>query len=154
MKRLVSTVGLPKAEWLKYRKQGICGSDAGAIAGMNPYVSAFSVYQDKIADAIKDEQVKVKATEDSFLKLKEQIDLSLTQINTIAGDVEVLNSAKDEANSAVQDLSAISEENAASNEEVTASVSSLAGNISDIAGRSDGLERMSEVLQDAIKVFK
>ena len=49
MKRLVSTVGLPKAEWLKYRKQGICGSDAGAIAGMNPYVSAFSVYQDKIA---------------------------------------------------------------------------------------------------------
>lgn len=36
MKRLVSTVGLPKAEWLKYRKQGICGSDAGAIAGMNP----------------------------------------------------------------------------------------------------------------------
>ena len=108
----------------------------------------------EIADAIKDEQVKVKATEDSFLKLKEQIDLSLTQINTIAGDVEVLNSAKDEANSAVQDLSAISEENAASNEEVTASVSSLAGNISDIAGRSDGLERMSEVLQDAIKVFK
>ena len=54
MKRLVSTVGLPKEEWLKYRKQGICGSDAGAIAGMNPYVSAFSVYQDKIANAIKE----------------------------------------------------------------------------------------------------
>ena len=54
MKRLVSTIGLPKEEWLKYRKQGMCGSDAGAIAGMNPYVSAFSVYQDKIADAIKE----------------------------------------------------------------------------------------------------
>ena len=27
MKRLVSTIGLPKEEWLKYRKQGICGSD-------------------------------------------------------------------------------------------------------------------------------
>lgn len=54
MKRLVSTIGLPKEEWLKYRKQGICGSDAGAIAGMNPYVSAFSVYQDKIAEEIKE----------------------------------------------------------------------------------------------------
>lgn len=54
MKRLVSTIGLPKEEWLKYRKQGICGSDAGAIAGMNPYVSAFSVYQDKIAEKIKE----------------------------------------------------------------------------------------------------
>ena len=52
MKRLVSTIELPKEEWLRYRKQGICGSDAGAIAGMNPYVSAFSVYQDKIADEI------------------------------------------------------------------------------------------------------
>ena len=52
MKRLVSTIELPKEEWLRYRKQGICGSDAGAIAGMNPYVSAFSVYQDKITEEI------------------------------------------------------------------------------------------------------
>ena len=54
MKRLVSTIGLPKEDWLKYRKQGICGSDAGAIAGMNPYVSAFSVYQDKTTNEVKE----------------------------------------------------------------------------------------------------
>lgn len=52
MKRLVSIIELPKEEWLRYRKQGICGSDAGAIAGMNPYVSAFSVYQDKITEEV------------------------------------------------------------------------------------------------------
>ena len=54
MRRLVSTVGLPKEEWLKYRKQGITGTDAGAITGMNPYVSAFQVYQDKITEEISD----------------------------------------------------------------------------------------------------
>ena len=54
MKRLVSTVGLEKEEWLKYRKQGITGTDAGAIVGLNPYVSAFKIYQDKVTDEIED----------------------------------------------------------------------------------------------------
>ncbi len=54
MKRLVSTKGLDKSEWLRYRKQGITGTDAGAICGMNPFVSAFSVYQDKINDEVEE----------------------------------------------------------------------------------------------------
>ena len=37
MKKLVSTLNLGKKEWLKYRKGGIGGSDAGAICGLNPY---------------------------------------------------------------------------------------------------------------------
>lgn len=54
MKRLVSTIGLEKKEWLGYRKRGITGTDAGAIVGMNPYVSAFKIYQDKVTDEIED----------------------------------------------------------------------------------------------------
>lgn len=54
MKRLVSTAGLPKSEWLRYRKQGITGTDAGAIVGLNPYQSAFQVYEDKISDDVSD----------------------------------------------------------------------------------------------------
>lgn len=54
MRRLVSTVDLPKEEWLQYRKMGITGTDAGAITGMNPYSSAFSVYQDKISAETED----------------------------------------------------------------------------------------------------
>lgn len=50
MKRLVSVAGLPKEDWLRYRKKGITGTDAGAIVGLNPYRSAFAVYQDKITD--------------------------------------------------------------------------------------------------------
>ena len=55
MKRLVNTAELPKTEWLKYRKQGLTGTDAGAITGMNPYVSAFQIYQDKISDQIAEQ---------------------------------------------------------------------------------------------------
>lgn len=54
MKKLVSTVNLDKAEWLKYRKQGIGGSDAGAICGLNPYRTAMQVYYDKTTDEIEE----------------------------------------------------------------------------------------------------
>lgn len=54
MKKLVSTVNLDKTEWLKYRKQGIGGSDAGAICGLNPYRTAMQVYHDKTSDEIEE----------------------------------------------------------------------------------------------------
>ena len=38
--------GLSREEWLRLRKNGIGGSDAGAICGLNPYVSAMEVFQD------------------------------------------------------------------------------------------------------------
>ena len=53
MKRLVSTLNLPKEDWLRYRKCGITGTDAGAILGLNPYRSAFQVYHDKISDTVE-----------------------------------------------------------------------------------------------------
>ena len=54
MRRLVSTIDLPKTDWLKYRKKGITGTDEGAICGLNPYSSAFQIYQDKITDEIEE----------------------------------------------------------------------------------------------------
>lgn len=50
MKRLVSTLNLSHEEWLGYRKLGIGGSDAGAVCGLNPYVTAMQVYRDKVSD--------------------------------------------------------------------------------------------------------
>ncbi len=53
-KKLVSTVDLPHDDWLKYRKQGIGGSDAGAILGFNKYKSPHSVWLDKTTDFSED----------------------------------------------------------------------------------------------------
>lgn len=54
MKKLVSTKGMEKSEWLMMRKNGIGGSDAGAICGLNPYRTAIQVYQDKTTDAVEE----------------------------------------------------------------------------------------------------
>lgn len=53
MKRKVSTIGMERAEWLKYRKAGIGGSDAGAVCGLNPYKTSMAVYWDKTTDTIE-----------------------------------------------------------------------------------------------------
>lgn len=50
-----STAGLDREAWLRMRKTGIGGSDAGALCGLNPYASPMSVYIDKTSDAISDE---------------------------------------------------------------------------------------------------
>ena len=47
MQVLASTAGLERAAWLKLRRQGIGGSDAAAILGLNPYKSPLAVYADK-----------------------------------------------------------------------------------------------------------
>lgn len=47
MEQVVDRRKISYQEWLNYRRSGIGGSDAGAIAGLNPYKSSMSVYLDK-----------------------------------------------------------------------------------------------------------
>uniref|UniRef100_UPI000B09691B YqaJ viral recombinase family nuclease n=1 Tax=Clostridium sp. NkU-1 TaxID=1095009 RepID=UPI000B09691B len=54
MSKSISTADLSHEEWLKLRKTGIGGSDAGAICGLNPYASPMSVYQDKTTMEVKE----------------------------------------------------------------------------------------------------
>lgn len=51
---LAKTLDMPRSEWLELRRQGIGGSDAAAIVGLDRYKSAFDVYADKIG--LKEEQ--------------------------------------------------------------------------------------------------
>lgn len=50
----ISTAGLSNEEWLRLRKQGIGGSDAGAVCGLNPYSSPMKVFRDKTTDAVEE----------------------------------------------------------------------------------------------------
>lgn len=50
----IPTVGLSRQEWLQLRKQGIGGSDAGAVCGLNPYSSQMNVFLDKTSDETKE----------------------------------------------------------------------------------------------------
>ena len=50
----ISIAGITYEAWLQMRKKGIGGSDAGAVCGLNPYVSPMNVYQDKTSVEITD----------------------------------------------------------------------------------------------------
>lgn len=55
MKNGISTAEMPREEWLKLRKRGIGGSEVGAICGLNPYMSAMSVYRNKVSEEVEDQ---------------------------------------------------------------------------------------------------
>ena len=49
-KVLVKTLGLSHEDWLRYRKLGLGGSDAGSVCSLSPYSSPMTVYYDKTGD--------------------------------------------------------------------------------------------------------
>ncbi len=51
----ISLAGFSNAEWLRLRKTGIGGSDAGAICGVHPYSSAMKVFQDKTSESVEEQ---------------------------------------------------------------------------------------------------
>lgn len=55
---LVSTLNMDRDRWLEYRRKGIGGSDAAAIAGLNPWRSPIEVYLDKIGEMPEQEDNK------------------------------------------------------------------------------------------------
>lgn len=50
-----SILNVSHEDWLKMRKTGIGGSDAGAICGLNPYTTAMAVYRDKTSEETESE---------------------------------------------------------------------------------------------------
>lgn len=55
---LANTSMMCKEDWLLLRKNGIGGSDASAILGLNPYKSILEVYMDKITPVITKEDLR------------------------------------------------------------------------------------------------
>lgn len=49
----IPTGGLGNEEWLRLRKSGIGGSDAGAVCGVNPYSSPMKVFRDKTSEDVE-----------------------------------------------------------------------------------------------------
>lgn len=44
----VSTLNMPRKEWLELRRGGIGGSDAAAVVGLSPWATPYTVYMDKL----------------------------------------------------------------------------------------------------------
>lgn len=51
----IPLAGVDEEGWLRLRKSGIGGSDAGAVCGVNPYSSAMKVFQDKTSESVEEQ---------------------------------------------------------------------------------------------------
>ena len=51
----IPLAGVDTEGWLRLRKSGIGGSDAGAVCGVNPYSSAMKVFQDKTSESVEEQ---------------------------------------------------------------------------------------------------
>lgn len=54
MYQKISTAEMSREDWMRLRKSGIGGSDAGAVCGVNPYSSPMKVFMDKTSAEIKE----------------------------------------------------------------------------------------------------
>lgn len=50
----IATADMCRADWLKLRKTGIGGLEAGAVCGLNSYSSPMNVFRDKTCETIED----------------------------------------------------------------------------------------------------
>ena len=53
--KLISTIGMSRENWLKYRQAGLGGSDASAVLGVSKYKSALRCWLDKTEQAPDDD---------------------------------------------------------------------------------------------------
>ena len=60
MKRLVNTKGMDTLTWLKYRRMGVCGSDAGIVLGLSSHKSIIELWKDK------SNQIPIEETGNNF----------------------------------------------------------------------------------------
>ena len=108
----------------------------------------------KVTDIISEERELLNVTKEKFSKLDSNINGSVTEIASVSGITEQLETIKETLLNSVSDLSAISEETSATNEEVAAAVNNVATNIGTVSSNTDTMNGLSSDLENAVAYFK
>lgn len=103
---------------------------------------------------IREQLDKLNATKDSFIDVRDGIDVSRRETAVIESNADSCNEARQQINDVVSNLSAISEENAASAQQTTASMQELTATISMLAEKASGLMKISGQLREEMEFFK
>lgn len=109
---------------------------------------------EKVQDIIEEEQKYIKDTQAKFDVLKNNVESSIEEINSIANKTKSLNSIKQDVTSACSDLGAISEELGASAEEVSASSSNVSEALNKTIEKTNNMKLINSDLVTATKFFK
>lgn len=108
----------------------------------------------KVKSAIEAEGETLRSTQDKFNKLGDNIIMSVTEINSISGKTERLNSALRGVNEASVNISSISKENMKTNNDVLSAVTELAINMGNVNTDCDKMRTSANSMNDAVAYFK
>ena len=96
---------------------------------------------------------KVDTTRRVFAKVNNGLQDTISDVESIASNTQVLDQAKDRVMLSVESLSAIAEQNAAGTQETAASAEELAATISEIKDASAKLFDVSEELTGELNMY-
>ncbi|MCI9540325.1 MAG: methyl-accepting chemotaxis protein [Lachnospiraceae bacterium] len=107
----------------------------------------------EMRDIIKEQEEKLSETTKQFAKVTEGITVSREETATIKTKTDDCDKSRQKIMDVMASLSAISEENAASTEETTASMEELNATVSLLAEEAVKVRKMSQSLEDKVKIF-
>lgn len=96
----------------------------------------------------------VKESNEAFDKVKENISVSLREIETLADVTAKIDEARTAVTDTVQNLSAIAEENAASSQESSASVTEVCNIMDKVTAETVKLKDISAKIEEQLREFK
>ncbi|WP_077369493.1 methyl-accepting chemotaxis protein [Anaerosalibacter sp. Marseille-P3206] len=96
----------------------------------------------------------VEKTISSFDKIKESLQATLKQIDSLGSSIVSVGRDKDEVVLSIESITSIAEESSASTEEVSASVEEQTATIEEIARMTEDLKNMADELDSIIAKFK
>ncbi len=95
----------------------------------------------------------VKDTENAFVKVKNNIAVSMNGISQLASITSDIDTARSAVTDTVQNLSAIAQENAASSEESSASVTEVCTIMDRVTADTVRLKEIAKVIDDELRTF-
>lgn len=120
------------------------------IGNSNDAVSKVAI----VKEIVEAQMVQATDTEDKFNTIYESIVFVDEAVNSMSGNVTLMESNQVEILEVMQSLSAISEENAASTEEASASTEEQLASIQEVSSASESLAEAAERLELSITKFK
>ncbi|MDQ2086006.1 methyl-accepting chemotaxis protein [Herbivorax sp. ANBcel31] len=107
------------------------------------------------ANEVVNEQLKiVKKTDYSFKEINKSMKNLMDCVEEVSGSIKKVLESKDEASESIQNISAISEETASIAQEVSATTQEQAATSEELTNLSEDLDKMANLLSEAISVFK
>ncbi|MGN0374223.1 MAG: methyl-accepting chemotaxis protein, partial [Butyrivibrio sp.] len=108
----------------------------------------------EVRNAVTEQENKLGETKAIFGEVKEGVQNSLVEIESISGKSGDLSNRKERMLEIIEGLSAISEENAASTEETMASTEELTSMMMELASSANRLNELANTLEEDIRKFK